>query len=46
MSPAAVVLSDPYMQDLNEYFSGQTLTRSTAKTDEQIEGLAQYLASL
>jgi cytochrome c553 len=33
MSPAAVVLSDQDMQDLAEYFSGQTLVRSTAKTD-------------
>ena len=46
MSPAVVVLSDPYMQDLGECFSVQTLTRSTAKTDEQIEGLAQCLTSL
>ena len=33
MSPAAVVLSDQDMLDLAEYFSGQTLVRSTAKTD-------------
>ncbi len=33
MSPAAVVLSDQDAQDLAEYFSGQTLVRSTAKTD-------------
>ena len=33
MSPAAVVLSDQDMQDLAEYFSGQTMVRSTAKTD-------------
>ena len=33
MSPAVVVLSDQDMQDLAEYFSGQTLVRSTAKTD-------------
>jgi cytochrome c553 len=46
MSPAVVVLSDPCMQDLGEYFSGQTLTRSTTKTDKQIEGLPQYLTSL
>ena len=46
MSRAVVVLSAPDRQDLPEYFSGQTLTRSTAKTDEQIEGLAQYLTSL
>jgi cytochrome c553 len=36
MSPAAVVLSDQDMQDLAEYFSGQTLVRSTAKTDPAI----------
>ena len=46
MSPAAVVLSDQDMQDLAEYFSWQTLVRSTAKTDGQIEALAQYLTSL
>ena len=33
MSPAVVVLSDQDMQELAEYFSGQTLVRSTAKTD-------------
>lgn len=33
MSPAVVVLSDQDAQDLAEYFSGQTLVRSTAKTD-------------
>jgi cytochrome c553 len=33
MSPAVVVLSDQDAQDLAEYFSGQTLARSTAKTD-------------
>jgi len=33
MSPAAVVLSDQDAQDLADYFSGQTLVRSTAKTD-------------
>ena len=36
MSPAVVVLSDEDMRDLAEYFSGQTLMRSTAKTDPQI----------
>jgi cytochrome c553 len=36
MSPAAVVLSDQDAQDLAEYFSGQTLVRSTAKTDPAI----------
>ena len=33
MSPAVVVLSVQDMQELAEYFSGQTLVRSTAKTD-------------
>ncbi len=33
MSPAVVVLSDQDMQDLAQYFSEQTLARSTAKTD-------------
>lgn len=33
MSPAVVVLSDADMLELAEYFSGQTLARSTAKTD-------------
>jgi cytochrome c553 len=46
MSTAVVVLSDQDMQDLAEYFSWQTLVRSSAKTDEQIEALAQYLTSL
>jgi cytochrome c553 len=36
MSPAAVVLSDQDAQELAEYFSGQTLARSTAKTDPAI----------
>ena len=36
MSPAVVVLSDQDMQDLAEYFSGQTLVRSTARTDPAI----------
>src|SRR6185295_12776221 len=36
MSPAAVVLSDQDMQDLAEYFSGQTLARSSAKTEPAI----------
>jgi cytochrome c553 len=38
MSPAAVVLSDQAMQDLAEYFSGQTLVRSAAKTDPAVVG--------
>lgn len=46
MSTAVVVLSDQDMQDLAEYFSWQTLVRSTAKTDEQIEALAQNQTSL
>jgi len=33
MSPAVAVLADQDMQDLAEYFSTQTLVRSTAKTD-------------
>jgi cytochrome c553 len=33
MSTAVAVLSDQDMQDLAEYFSGQTLMRSAAKTD-------------
>jgi cytochrome c553 len=36
MSAAIVVLSDQDAQDLAEYFSGQTLARSTAKTDPAV----------
>jgi cytochrome c553 len=45
MSPAAVVLSDRDMQDLAEYFSGQTLTRSTAKTNPGIVEQGNKIAS-
>jgi cytochrome c553 len=36
MSPAVAVLSDQDMQELAEYFSGQTLMRAAAKTDPKI----------
>jgi cytochrome c553 len=36
MSPAVAVLSDQDTLELAEYFSGQTLVRSTAKTDPDI----------
>ncbi|HEX9450094.1 MAG TPA: c-type cytochrome [Burkholderiales bacterium] len=45
MSPAVVVLSDQDMQDLAEYFSGQTLVRSTAKTDPAIVEQGKKIAS-
>ena len=45
MSPAAVVLSDEDMQDLADYFSGQTLVRSTAKTDPVIVERGKKIAS-
>jgi cytochrome c553 len=45
MSPAAVVLSEPDMQDLAEYFSGQTMIRSTAKTDPAIIEQGKKIAS-
>ena len=45
MSTAVVVLSDQDMQDLAEYFSGQTLVRSTAKTDPAIIEQGKKLAS-
>ena len=45
MSPAAVVLSDQDMQDLAEYFSGQTLVRSTAKTDPAMIEQGKKIAS-
>ena len=45
MSPAVVVLSDQDMQDLAEYFSGQTLIRSTAKTDPAIIEQGKKIAS-
>lgn len=44
MSPAAVVLTEEDMQDLAEYFSGQTLTRSSAKTDPAIIEQGKKLA--
>ena len=44
MSPAVVVLSDQDMQDLAEYFSGQTLARSTAKTDPASIELGKKIA--
>lgn len=45
MSPAAVVLSDEDMQDLADYFSGQTLVRSTAKTEPAIVERGKKIAS-
>jgi cytochrome c553 len=45
MSTAVVVLSDQDMQDLAEYFSGQTLVRSTAKTDPAIIEQGKKIAS-
>ena len=45
MSPAVVVLSDQDMQDLAEYFSGQTLIRSTAKTDPAVVEQGKKIAS-
>ena len=45
MSPAAVVLSDQDMLDLAEYFSGQTLARSTAKTDAAIVEQGKKIAA-
>ena len=45
MSPAVVVLSDQDMQDLADYFSGQTLARSTAKTDPAVVEQGKKIAS-
>ena len=45
MSPAVVVLSDQDMQDLADYFSEQTLIRSTAKTDPAIVEQGKKIAS-
>ena len=45
MSPAVVVLSDQDMQDLAEYFSEQTLIRSTAKTDPAVVAQGKKIAS-
>jgi cytochrome c553 len=45
MSTAAVVLSDQDMQALAEYFTGQTLVRSTAKTDPAIIEQGKQIAS-
>jgi cytochrome c553 len=45
MSPAVVVLSDQDMQDLAEYFSGQTLVRSSAKTDPATIELGRKISS-
>ncbi len=45
MSPAAVVLSDEDMQDLADYFSGQSLVRSTAKTDPVVVERGKKVAS-
>ena len=45
MSPAVVVLSDQDMQDLAEYFSGQTLVRSTARTDPAIVEQGKKIAA-
>jgi cytochrome c553 len=45
MSPAAVVLSDQDMQDLAEYFAGQTLVRSSAKTDPAVVEQGKKLAA-
>ena len=45
MSPAVVVLSDQDMQDLADYFSEQTLARSTAKTDPAIVEKGRKIAS-
>jgi len=45
MSTAVVVLSDQDMQDLAEYFSGQTLLRSTAKTEPTIIEQGRKIAS-
>ena len=45
MSPAAVVLSDQDAQDLAEYFSGQTMVRSTTKTDPASIELGKKIAA-
>ena len=45
MSTAVVVLSDQDMQDLADYFSGQTLVRSTAKTDPAVVEQGKKIAS-
>jgi cytochrome c553 len=45
MSTAVVVLSDQDMQDLADYFSGQTLVRSTAKTDPAVVEQGKRIAS-
>ncbi len=45
MSPAVLVLSDQDMQDLAQYFSEQTLVRSTAKTDSAIIEQGKKIAS-
>jgi len=44
MSPAAVVLSDDDMRDLADYFSSQTLARSSAKTDPAVIEQGKQLA--
>ena len=45
MSPAVVVLSGQDMQDLADYFSEQTLIRSTAKTDPATVEQGKKIAS-
>lgn len=44
MSPSVGVLSEQDMQELAEYFSGQTLSRSTSKTDAAIVAEGKKLA--
>jgi cytochrome c553 len=44
MSPSVGVLSEQDMQDLAEYFSSQTLTRSSSKTDPAIVAQGRKIA--
>lgn len=44
MSPSVGVLTDQDMQELAEYFSSQTLSRSTAKTDPAVVAEGKKLA--
>lgn len=45
MSPAAAVLSDQDMQELADFYAGQTLVRSTANTDPAIVEKGKKIAA-
>ena len=45
MSPAVVVLSDQDMQELADFYAGQTLVRSTANTDPAIVAQGKKIAA-